>query len=76
DDWITQFNNESLMKTAAKDWAVVKDGGKFEYMAGATITPRAIVKAVAKALQFFNDNKPQLLEKKPAEKVLQGKDKR
>lgn len=76
DDWITQFNNESLMKTVAKDWAVVKDGGKFEYMAGATITPRAIVKAVAKALQFFNDNKPQLLEKKPAEKMLQGKDKR
>lgn len=62
DNWITQFQNESLAKTAAKDWAVVKDGGQFTYMAGATITPRAIVKAVAKALQFFNQNKIQLLE--------------
>lgn len=74
DDWITQFNDESLAKTAAKDWAVVKDGGKFEYMAGATITPRAIVKAVAKALQFFNENKSRLLENKTADKTLQGKD--
>ncbi|WP_036300449.1 electron transport complex subunit RsxG [Methylotenera sp. L2L1] len=74
DDWITQFSNESLAKTAAKDWAVVKDGGKFEYMAGATITPRAIVKAVAKALQFFNENKARLLENNTADNTLQGKD--
>jgi len=53
---------------------VVKDGGKFEYMAGATITPRAVVKAVAKALQFFNENKPLLLENKTADKVAQSKD--
>lgn len=61
-NWINQFNNASLAKTSQKDWAVVKDGGKFEYMAGATITPRAVIKAVAKALQFFNENKPLLLE--------------
>jgi len=72
--WITQFSNESLTKTVAKDWAVIKDGGKFEYMAGATITPRAVVKAVAKALQFFNENKPLLLENKTADKVAQSKD--
>jgi len=72
--WITQFSNESLTKTVAKDWAVIKDGGKFEYMAGATITPRAVVKAVAKALQFFNENKLLLLENKTADKVAQSKD--
>lgn len=70
--WITQFNNESFAKTSAKDWAVVKDGGKFEYMAGATITPRAIVKAVSKALQFFNENKPLLLGNKAADKIPPG----
>ncbi|MDO9151523.1 MAG: electron transport complex subunit RsxG [Methylotenera sp.] len=73
-DWITQFNDESLVKTAAKDWVVVKDGGKFEYMAGATITPRAVVKAVAKALQFFNENKSRLLENNTVDKALPGKD--
>lgn len=70
--WITQFNDESLAKTAAKDWAVVKDGGKFEYMAGATITPRAIVKAVSKALQFFNENKLLLLGNKTTDKMPLG----
>jgi electron transport complex protein RnfG len=35
------------------DWQVKKDGGKFDYMAGATITPRAVVKAVHKTLQYF-----------------------
>lgn len=72
--WITQFSNESLTKTAAKDWAVTKDGGKFEYMAGATITPRAIVKAVAKALQFFNENKPLLLENRTTDNMAPSKD--
>ncbi|ACT48861.1 electron transport complex subunit RsxG [Methylotenera mobilis] len=72
--WITQFSNESLAKTAAKDWAVTKDGGKFEYMAGATITPRAIVKAAAKALQFFNENKPLLLENKTTDNMPPSKD--
>lgn len=58
--WITLFNNESLAKTAAKDWQVKKDGGKFDYMVGATITPRAVVKAVFKAVQFFEMNKDTL----------------
>jgi electron transport complex protein RnfG len=39
---------------------VKKDGGKFDYMVGATITPRAVVKAVFKALQFYEVNKKTL----------------
>ena len=74
DDWITQFNDESLAKTTTQQWAVTKDGGKFEYMAGATITPRAIVKAMAKALQFFNENKSQLLASKTVGEVQPSKD--
>ena len=75
-DWITQFNNESLAKSVAKEWAVTKDGGQFEYMAGATITPRAIVKAIARALQYFDENKSHLLESKTASEILPSKDKR
>lgn len=65
DDWIKLFNAESLTKTSdgklAEDkWKVKKDGGQFDYMAGATITPRAVVKAVHKALKYFEANKDAL----------------
>jgi electron transport complex protein RnfG len=55
-NWIKLFDNESVEKTPAEQWKVKKDGGKFDYMVGATITPRAVVKAVAKALQFYQQN--------------------
>ncbi|HQN64072.1 MAG TPA: electron transport complex subunit RsxG [Methylophilus sp.] len=59
-DWIKLFDGESLTQTNDAGWKVKKDGGKFDYMAGATITPRAVVKAVHKALQYFEANKAQL----------------
>ncbi len=61
-NWIKLFDNESLSQTPAIQWRVKKDGGKFDYMVGATITPRAVVKAVSKALQFFEENKQLLFE--------------
>jgi Na+-translocating ferredoxin:NAD+ oxidoreductase subunit G len=60
DDWIKLFDGESLTKTVSEKWTVRKDGGAFDYMAGATITPRAVVKAVHKALQYFEANKAAL----------------
>ena len=62
DDWIKLFDAESLTKTNDKNWNVKKDNGKFDYMAGATITPRAVVKAVHKVLQYFEANKQTLFE--------------
>jgi electron transport complex protein RnfG len=52
-DWIQGFDGKSLTPQHDADWQVKKDGGQFDYMAGATITPRAVVKAVHKALQYF-----------------------
>jgi electron transport complex protein RnfG len=40
---------------------VRKDGGAFDYLAGATITPRAVVKAVRKTLHYFEAHKAELL---------------
>lgn len=59
-NWIKLFNDESVHKTPTQQWQVKKDGGKFDYMVGATITPRAVVKAVLKALQYFETNKQTL----------------
>jgi Na+-translocating ferredoxin:NAD+ oxidoreductase subunit G len=56
-NWITLFKGESLAKTAVEKWKVKRDGGQFDYMAGATITPRAVVGAVAKTLQYVETNK-------------------
>lgn len=60
--WIKLFDGESLLKTSDSNWRVKKDGGHFDYRAGATITPRAVVKAVHKALQYFNENKEALFK--------------
>lgn len=59
--WILSFNNTSLLNPEAEGWQVKKDGGEFDQMTGATITPRAIVKAVYQALLFFDEHKAQLL---------------
>jgi len=52
-NWIKGFDGTSQTRYAERDWKVKKDGGQFDYMAGATITPRAVVKAVHKTLQYF-----------------------
>lgn len=51
--WIDQFAGKSLMTPESKHWKVAKDGGVFDARAGATITPRAVVKAVKSALDYF-----------------------
>lgn len=58
--WIKGFDGKSREVYKDADWKVKKDGGQFEYMAGATITPRAIVKAVNKALVYFGENRDKL----------------
>ena len=60
--WIKLFDGESLQKTNETQWKVKKDGGEFDYVTGATITPRAVVKAVHKALQYFAENKEALFK--------------
>jgi electron transport complex protein RnfG len=51
--WIDQFAGKSLTNPPPKHWKVVKDGGTFDARAGATITPRAVVRAVKGALEYF-----------------------
>ncbi|MDR3395548.1 MAG: electron transport complex subunit RsxG [Parasulfuritortus sp.] len=59
--WIRQFDGKSLDNPKPDDWKVKKDGGKFDYMTGATISPRAVVKAVEHALDYFAQHKAELL---------------
>ncbi|RCU52546.1 MULTISPECIES: electron transport complex subunit RsxG [Corallincola] len=50
-DWILAFDGHSLGNTGDEQWAVRKDGGEFDQFSGATITPRAIVNGVHRALK-------------------------
>lgn len=58
--WIKGFDGKSREVYKDADWKVKKDGGQFDYMAGATITPRAVIKAVNKALIYFGENRDRL----------------
>ncbi|MBL8403039.1 MAG: electron transport complex subunit RsxG [Dechloromonas sp.] len=58
--WITQFTGMSLAQVTDKEWKVRKDGGKIDYYAGATITPRAVTKAVLKAAHWAEANRDRL----------------
>jgi electron transport complex protein RnfG len=60
-DWIEDFNGYSLENPGNLGWHVEKDGGIFDQFTGATITPRAVVKAVHKALEYFAAHQESLL---------------
>ncbi|CNH34985.1 electron transport complex protein RnfG [Yersinia aldovae] len=44
--WISHFSGQHVAGEQDKRWAVKKDGGRYDQFTGATITPRAVVKAV------------------------------
>lgn len=60
-DWILGFNDKSLENPRTNQWKVKRDGGVFDQFTGATITPRAVVKAVHHSLIYFDRHKKRLL---------------
>ncbi|NOQ88187.1 MAG: FMN-binding protein, partial [Gammaproteobacteria bacterium] len=67
-NWILGFDNKSLSDPDDKGWKVKRDGGVFDQFTGATITPRAVVKAVHNALLYFEQNQKILFsEPQPAD---------
>lgn len=65
-DWVFSFDGMTLTEENSKQWAVKKDGGQFDQFTGATITPRAIVKAVKSGMQFYATHKQRLLSYEPS----------
>ncbi len=63
--WIRQFDDKSLTAPASEAWKVRKDGGAFDQLTGATITPRAVVKAVRGALEYHATHQDQLYAATP-----------
>lgn len=61
-NWILKFDGLSLGNPPVEKWKVKKDGGQFDYWAGATITPRGIVAAIRNGLELFAANKEKMMD--------------
>ena len=55
-DWKRQFVGRSLGNPVSRGWKIKADGGEFDQLTGASVTPRAIVKAVRETLEYFAAN--------------------
>lgn len=67
-DWILAFNGRSLDDPPQTRWTVRRDGGEFDQFTGATITPRAVVEAVRRALDYHRRHE-QALYRAPEEVI-------
>lgn len=52
-DWVFQFDGHSMGDPVATGWAIEVDGGEFDQLTGASVTPRAIIKAIRDTLNYF-----------------------
>ena len=55
-DWIQQFRKSSLAAPDRNVWAIKRDGGSFDQLTGASVTPRAVIKAIKETLVYFEAN--------------------
>jgi electron transport complex protein RnfG len=55
-DWVLDFDQQEYNANNSDMWAVKKDGGQFDQFTGATITPRSVVKAVKKSIEYYLAN--------------------
>lgn len=61
-DWIHQFRGRSLGNPPAENWAIERDGGEFDQLTGASITPRAVIKAIRQTLIYFDEHRDAVFE--------------
>jgi len=61
-DWILDFNERSLSNPVIAGWNVEKEGGVFDQFTGATVTPRAVILATRRALEYATLNAATLFE--------------
>ena len=71
-DWILGFAGRSLGDPVEVKWKVKRDGGEFDQFTGATITPRAIVKAAKQTLLYFLKYRDSLFKPAPIEETAQA----
>jgi len=56
-NWLQSFKGRTLDNPEQARWTIRKDGGNFDQFTGASVTPRAIIKAVRRALEYYRANR-------------------
>jgi electron transport complex protein RnfG len=59
-DWVHQFAGRSIGDPVVTDWAIRRDGGQFDQLTGASVTPRAVVKAMRDTLLYFESHRDEI----------------
>ncbi|RRW65051.1 RnfABCDGE type electron transport complex subunit G [Pseudomonas fluorescens] len=59
--WLQTFLGKSRTEPTDAGWALKKDQGEFDQIAGATITSRAAINAIHDALRYFDEHQALLL---------------
>jgi electron transport complex protein RnfG len=72
-DWILGFAGKSLVNPPLAKWKVKRDGGEFDQFTGATITPRAVVKAVRNTLIYVRQHRQTLYSQPSAQRAAEKK---
>ena len=66
-DWVRQFEGRSLEDPATAKWAIRTDGGDFDQLTGASVTPRAVIKAVRDTLIYFEMHRDEVFSRAKTE---------
>jgi len=59
-DWVFQFDGQSLGNPDATGWALKRDGGQFDQLTGASVTPRAVISVVKETLIYFDAHRDEI----------------
>ena len=61
-DWVYQFDGRSLGDPPLEGWNLRTDGGRFDQLTGASVTPRAVVKAIRETLLYFDAHQAEIFD--------------
>ncbi|MDH3304638.1 MAG: electron transport complex subunit RsxG [Gammaproteobacteria bacterium] len=70
-DWAKQFNGHSLLDPEPAGWAIKSDGGQFDQLTGASVTPRAIIKAIKETLLYFDERHEEIFAEANTEELME-----
>jgi electron transport complex protein RnfG len=61
-DWVYQFDGRSLGDPPLAAWRLRADGGRFDQLTGASVTPRAVVRAIRETLLYFDAHQAEIFD--------------
>lgn len=68
-DWVYQFDGRSMGNPQIVGWALKGDGGEFDQLTGASITPRAVIKAIRDTLIYFDAHRDEIFQAPATEAI-------